>query len=173
MKFWFDDGYGNDYSEALPFLIDKKCTGIVALVTDLVCEPEYMCTKKIMALMGCGWEIASHGTNHKSMLEMSRNETREVLADSKAWIKEHLGVVPEIFVAPWNVLREEQRELALEYYKEVRSPETLHFHSNNMTDVVRTITQILCGGPEEYTRIEKKRYLKTQKVIKNRFGVDV
>lgn len=173
MKFWFDDGYAEDYSKTLPFLNERKCTGIVALVTDFICDPGYLCMKKIRAMMGCGWEIASHGTNHKPMLKMGMNETRKVLKDSRDWIKDSLGVEPHFFVAPWNVMREDQRRLALKYYRDVRTPETLHFHSNNFTDIESTITQIIHGGNGAYRAIEKKRYIKSQAVIKHRFGVDV
>lgn len=173
MEFWFDDGWEADYSKTLPFLLKNKCTGIAAISTDLVCVPGYMCVKKIRALIGCGWKIASHGTEHKCMLGMNRAETVHELEASKEWIIENLGVQPVAFVAPWNVLRPEQVELAHDYYGEVRDPKVLHFHSNNVKDVQRTITRILQGGPEVYAVIEHQRYLASRAYLKKKFGVDV
>jgi len=173
MEFWFDDGWEGDYSSTLPFLLKNGCTGIAALVTDWVCKPGFLCPKKIRALIGSGWKIASHGTNHKPMLDMDLKQTRQVLRDSKTWIKANLGVEPYAFVAPWNVMRPEQAELALEYYNFVREPKTLHFNSNNFTDVRNTVTKILQGGDGAMARIEHHRYLKSRACIKQRFGVDV
>lgn len=173
MEFWFDDGYEDDYSKSLPFLLKHKCTGIAAISTNLICEPGYMCLRKVRGLIGAGWKIASHGTDHKPMVNMTRAETDYVLSRSKAWIKAHLGVTPEWFAAPWNILRPDQVKLALKHYKFVRSPRTLHFHSNNFTDVERTITQILHGGNGALQEIEKKRYEKSRRMIKQMFGFDV
>lgn len=173
MEFWFDDGDEADYSRTLPFLNKLKCTGITALVTGDVCKPGYMCVRKLRALIGCGWKIASHGTAHDNMLNMDRVETELFLTESKEWIKANLGVEPYGFVAPWNVLHPWQRELALKHYKFVRDPATLHFHSRNYTDVERTVTQIVQGGDKAHMAIAKDRYLRSQKIIKKKFGVDV
>ena len=173
MEFWFDDGYEADYSKTLPFLNKLKCTGITALVTGLVCQPGYMCERKLRALIGCGWKIASHGTAHESMLDMDKAATELFLTESRDWIKVNLGVEPHGFVAPWNVLHPWQRELALKYYKFVRDPATLHFHSNKFEDVERVVTKIVQGGKDAYRDISKQRYIRSQQVIKSRFGVDV
>ncbi len=173
MEFWFDDGWEGDYSKTLPFLLKNKCTGIAAICTDLMCQPGYMCLRKVKALIGCGWKIASHGTAHKCMLDMNLKDTLEVLLESKGWIENNLGVEPVAFVAPWNVMRPEQVELALKHYPEVRDPKTLHFHSNNFTDVRRTITRILRGGTENAATIEHNRYLRSRAYLKRKFGVDV
>lgn len=173
MEFWFDDGWEEDYSKTLPFLLKNKCTGIAAITTGWVCQPGHMCIRKIRALIGSGWKIASHGTEHKCMLNMDMAETLHELEASKEWIIENLGVEPCAFVAPWNVMRPEQIEMAEKRYPLVREPKTLHFHSNNFPDVEKTITHILQDGHAAHSFIEHRRYLKSARVLKRKFGVDV
>jgi len=74
-----------------------------------------------------GWEVASHTVNHaqhdienKMFCELSLDETRYELEESKKWIEENLGVTPTKFVIPEHLAREDQYELISSIYPYTR-----------------------------------------------------
>lgn len=94
----------------------------------------------------------------------------KVLQDSKDWICSTLGVEPFAFVAPWNILKSWQQELAFKYYEQVRHPTFLHFHSRNHTDILNTIPKYIKGPCPARGAIRRKRYDRALQYVKGKFG---
>lgn len=170
MDFWFDDGVIEDFTKTLPFLKKIGACGIAAISTKKVGSEGFLGVKELLVMIEEGWKIASHGEDHKIMLKMDLAESARIFRDSKKWIIRNLGVEPYAFVAPWNILRLEQKKLAFKYYKLVRNPYTMHFHSKNFADVTGTITKYMRGGCDERGMIMRRRWHSSRNYLINKFN---
>lgn len=173
MDFWFDDGVSEDFLKTRPFLKEIGHCGIFAVVTEWVGKPGYMTIPELATLIKEGHTIASHGTNHKLMKDMSLAESLKVFKDSKEWIIKNLGVTPSEFVAPWNILRKDQKELAFDFYEVVRPPLILHFHSRKFVDVEKTIRKYVKGPCAIRARIRTQRYDASRRYLIKKFNFHV
>jgi len=126
---WFDDGHRSVYEFALRDFKRYGVKPIVAIVTGKVGEnldisnyDEYplMDIDMLKALVKEGWEIASHGVTHTRLSELSLEEARREMVESKKWIKDNLDVEATKFAAPYDSLTTEQLEAAKEIYEYVR-----------------------------------------------------
>ena len=171
MMFWFDDGVVEDYTKTLPYLKKLGHTGIFAIVTEWVGKPGFMNIEQIKELIKAGHKIAPHGTNHKLMHKMEDAEAEKVLSDSRHWIVKNLGVMPFAFVAPCNILKREQWEIALQYYGQVRHPLFLHFHSKRFEDILRTIPKYIKGPCPNRGNIRRRRYDASKVYLMRKYGV--
>ena len=126
---WFDDGHRSVYEHALRDFKKWGVKPIVAVVTGKVGEnldisnySEYplMDIDMLKALVKEGWEIASHSVTHTRLSELSLEEARREMVESKKWIKDNLDVDATKFAAPYDALTAEQLEVAQEIYEYVR-----------------------------------------------------
>lgn len=147
-EIWFDDGVRSTYNVAYPVMKRRKLTGIVAIITGKVgktytnvkrnIEQPCMTVKQLKTLIGEGWEIASHTVTHPFRFdELTLEQTRAELGNSKEWIIKYLDVTPTKFVVPRHLIRKDQMKLAREYYPYIRPlaskltrypPEILVYH---------------------------------------------
>jgi len=127
---WFDDGLRSTYNVAYPVMKRHGLKGIVAVITGRVGKtyepvklPPRPCltVEQLKTLIGEGWEIASHTVTHPFRFdELTLDQTYFELEESKNWIIKNLGVNPTKFVVPRHLIREDQRELAMEFYSYIR-----------------------------------------------------
>jgi peptidoglycan/xylan/chitin deacetylase (PgdA/CDA1 family) len=145
VEIWFDDGLRDVYVHFAPIMEKYGLTGIIPLVTDCVggkfkwyldktryIELPCMTIEEIRELMSKGWKIASHTKTHRRLTELSLEEVEEEFKGSKEWIEKNLGVTPEDLVCPWNAITEEQKKIALKYYRRVMTSDRIYFHAVNL-----------------------------------------
>ncbi len=65
----FDDGYRDNYENALPLLADRDLTATFFVVTDFMDEerPNYLTWEMARAMQDAGMDIESHGRNHVTL----------------------------------------------------------------------------------------------------------
>lgn len=65
----FDDGYRDNYDNALPLLVERGMTATFFISTDFIDEgrPEYLTWDMVRAMRDAGMTIGSHGRNHFSL----------------------------------------------------------------------------------------------------------
>lgn len=130
---WFDDGWVTTFEVAYPMMKERGLTGIVSLVTGKVGSSwkpplwpsahTLMTLEQLKILVDEGWDIASHTVSHPFRFDqLSTEETRYELAESKKWIIENLGVTPDKFVAPRHLINRKQVDVVGEYYSYLRPP---------------------------------------------------
>ena len=128
---WFDDGLLSTYTNAFPVMKERGLVGKVALVTSIVGNDFYsikwdtttpcMNLEQLKELIDAGWEIASHTVTHPYRFDqLSLEETRWELEESKQWIIENLEITPTKFVVPRHLIKPKQMKLAKEIYEYVR-----------------------------------------------------
>lgn len=128
---WFDDGLSSTYDVAYPVMKKRGLTGIVAVVTGAVGKTlrnykrnvDYPCMNReeLKTLINEGWEIASHTVSHPLKFnELTPDEARYELENSKEWIIDNLGVTPTKFAFPRQFATAAQSRLARTLYPYIR-----------------------------------------------------
>jgi len=129
---WFDDGHASTFNVAYPRMRKQNRTGIIAIVTSMVGKfgklpprrrgPfQFITVKQLLELIEEGWEVASHTVTHPFRFDLlSIEDTVYELEESKKWIEDNLDIVPEKFVVPRHLIREDQMKIARKYYPYVR-----------------------------------------------------
>lgn len=104
----FDDGYKNNYENALPVLERYDFTATVFVPTSEVgktlahkrTSPEQRMSWKELADISRSWRVESHTVKHISLTELTTAEVLYELTVSRRQIEEKLGRKPEIFCYP-------------------------------------------------------------------------
>ena len=101
----FDDGYASHFDAVVPLLVRHRFTGTFFIAVDLVGRPGYMTWEQLRKLVFLGMEIGSHGLSHRPLTEVSPQELRRELEESKRLLDERLGIHVQAMSAPrgfWN-----------------------------------------------------------------------
>ncbi|CAK0769767.1 hypothetical protein CCP3SC1AL1_480008 [Gammaproteobacteria bacterium] len=116
----FDDGFRNVLTNALPILTEQQVPSAVFLISNLVLEnswswneqhdaffkvrkPATMLTwEDCRILATAGVTLGSHTANHRKLIELSGEEVKNELKDSKDQIEKAIGRPCEHFCCPWG-----------------------------------------------------------------------
>ena len=98
----FDDGYLDNYENALPILEKYKFTGTFFIITQFVDEkrPGYMNWDQVEQLAIDGMEIGSHTLDHIGLRGKSRAIQTTEIVGSKAMIEDRIGTPVKSFCYP-------------------------------------------------------------------------
>lgn len=88
----FDDGYRDNYKNAYPILKKYGYSATIFVITGFMdVYPDYITWEQAKELDANGIEIESHTVSHKSMTELTNDQLREELVNSKKMLDERLG----------------------------------------------------------------------------------
>ena len=79
----FDDGYSDNYTEALPILEERGMKATVFMVTNDVGLPGYLSWNQLHEMEKRGVELGSHTANHLPLTNMTVEEARDEVQKSK------------------------------------------------------------------------------------------
>lgn len=98
----FDDGYLDNYQNAVPILLKHKFPATFFVITQFAEEnrPGYMTWEQIGALSAAGMEIGSHTVDHVELKGRTRAYLQTQIAGSKLMIESRIGVTPKSFCYP-------------------------------------------------------------------------
>jgi peptidoglycan/xylan/chitin deacetylase (PgdA/CDA1 family) len=98
----FDDGYLDNYQNALPILLKYNFTATFFIITQFVDDrrPGYMTWDQIKELATAGMEIGSHTLNHISLRGRSRAVQTSEIVGSKMMIEDRIGAPVKSFCYP-------------------------------------------------------------------------
>lgn len=98
----FDDGYRDNYENALPLLLKHGMIATFFIVTDFIDEqrPEYLTWEMVRAMAAAGMSIESHGRNHVSLRGKDADYLVWQALGSLETIEYELGVRPRFVSYP-------------------------------------------------------------------------
>lgn len=100
----FDDGWLNNYTDALPELVAAGMTATFFLVSDWSVggRPDCLNVAQARELLAAGMSVGSHTCSHPHLARLSRAEVRRELCDSRAQLQDALGVPVDTFCLPYG-----------------------------------------------------------------------
>lgn len=107
----FDDGFQDFYENALPILNRCDFSATVFIVAKLIADVSHwrkaelqtalLNLEEIRIIVDAGHEVGSHGLYHRDLTQLSKEELREEVFDSKRIIEENTNIVVESFSYPF------------------------------------------------------------------------
>jgi len=110
----FDDGLGNNYTDAFPILKEQGLSSYFFIIPPGVGRKGYMKWEQVRKLKNSGMIIGSHGMTHRILTGLSDRELRAELIESKKMIEGNLGAPVEYFSVPRGFLNEKIAQMAKE-----------------------------------------------------------
>lgn len=88
----FDDGYEDNFINAYPLLEKYNFKATIFVVTSFIGKKKnYLTWEQVKKLDAEGYSIESHTVTHRSMTDLSDDDLRYELTESKAKLEEELG----------------------------------------------------------------------------------
>jgi len=160
IKLYFDDGLLDTYLNAFPICQQYGVAGILSIVTGYVGKKIdwedhigldcCMNVQQIKEMISQGWTIASHSVTHRNLTNLSGEELRWELEESKNWIIKNLEVQPIEFVPPYGKYKRHQKSIILQHYQ--------FFRSNSIID--RTFSRLIKKKYAVFHKCSKRELLK-------------
>ena len=96
----FDDGYQDNYENALPVLARHGFKATFFIITDWVGKPGFMGWEEILQIHRLGHTVGSHSIGHHFLTEIPLAQAKDEIYNSKALIEERLGFPVQFFCYP-------------------------------------------------------------------------
>lgn len=117
----FDDAFTNFYHNALPLFDKYDMDGTIYLVSQDFNAQDYMTPTQLNALKAYGFEMGSHSVTHAHLPQLSLEELRFELEESKRVIEERLGGKIEHFATPYGEYNDQVLKEIMKVYSSHRS----------------------------------------------------
>ncbi len=114
----FDDGYKDNYLNALPILKRYGFSSVIFPITDYVGEGEWdgeplLSWEEIEKMRREGMRFGSHSRTHRSLLNLSDDELKAEVKGSKAYLEERLSEPVNFFSYPVGEFNERVKDLVI------------------------------------------------------------
>lgn len=86
---WFDDGWKNTYTDALPIMKEKNIKGILSVVGSYVDCPAYVSGDELAEIYNSGWDLVNHTDDHKDLTKLSTEEVRSEIISGYDYLESH------------------------------------------------------------------------------------
>lgn len=121
----FDDGYLDNYTEALPLLLEYGLRATVFAVAERrrinfwdkgvpTANAKLMQRGQLREMAAAGMEIGAHGITHRRLDAISDDDARRELKDSKAVLEDVIGAAVDYFAYPFGAVSERVKDLTRE-----------------------------------------------------------
>ena len=107
----FDDGYEDNYTNALPIMEKYGMHGTEFVIVNDVGQPGYLTWEQIEDMKRRKTDIESHTLSHRALKDLSREEQKQELYVSKLLLEKHLHCPVEYVAYPYGSYNEDTVEL--------------------------------------------------------------
>jgi peptidoglycan/xylan/chitin deacetylase (PgdA/CDA1 family) len=98
-----DDGYRDNYTQALPILKARNLKATIFIVTQLMDGDAYLTWDQAREMVGTGLiTIGSHTLSHRSLPTLSESEAKDEIFSSKEILEAQLGLTVNAFAYPYG-----------------------------------------------------------------------
>ena len=98
----FDDGHVSNYTRAFPMLRERGWTATFFVVTNRVGQNEWLNWSQMREMQQCGMTIGSHTVSHPFLSQLSPQEIRWELEQSKKALENELSKPITTFAIPYG-----------------------------------------------------------------------
>lgn len=118
----FDDGWTNQYTNALPMLQQLGIKSTFYIISgELNDTPNYMTSTQVKDLFNKGHEIGSHSVSHPDLTTVSQTKLVNEMANSKTTLQNLIGVPVTNFAYPFGAYNSNTLSVGSQYYQSQRT----------------------------------------------------
>jgi peptidoglycan/xylan/chitin deacetylase (PgdA/CDA1 family) len=151
----FDDGYTDNYTDAMPILKKHGFRATMFVSPGMVGQDGYFAEwDQIREMRDNGWDIQPHGMTHPYLHKMTLEQQRFEIAESIKQLKEHTGIDTEAFCYPYGMRNKDTLKLLEE--AQVRFAFTIDQGRTEPTQQPLQLKRIFVGGKESMATFVKK-----------------
>lgn len=103
----FDDGYLDNYENAVPILKDCGFTATFYCIAEMVGKKGYMSAEQLKEMISDGFEVGSHTLSHPELPTVSVEEKKRQIAESKKRLSDLLSTNIRSFCYPRGLYDED------------------------------------------------------------------
>lgn len=103
----FDDGYIDNFLEAVPVLKKHNMPAIFFLVLGFIGKRYYLNWNEILKMQNDGFEFGYHTLSHPYLTKLSDDEARQEILVSKVMLEDKLGTKIRYFAYPYGDFNEQ------------------------------------------------------------------
>ncbi|WP_281886424.1 polysaccharide deacetylase family protein [Paenibacillus sp. YYML68] len=98
----FDDGYTDNYVYAAPILKEYGFPATLFMSPGWVDRPGYLNWEQVEEMKKAGWDIQPHGMTHPRLPELTSEQQKTEILESRRLIEEKLGTTANVFCYPYG-----------------------------------------------------------------------
>ncbi|WP_235550873.1 polysaccharide deacetylase family protein [Paenibacillus sp. Soil787] len=98
----FDDGYIDNYEQAMPLLAKYAFQATLFISPDMNDQEGYLNWEQIKKLQEAGWDIQPHGMTHPHLPQLSSDQQAYEILEARKQIEEKLGTKADVYCYPYG-----------------------------------------------------------------------
>ncbi|WP_135548823.1 polysaccharide deacetylase family protein [Paenibacillus cymbidii] len=98
----FDDGYADNYTNAMPLLQQYGFPATLFMSPGTVDDPYYLSWEQVDQLQAAGWDIQPHGMTHPHLPQLDAAQQEAEIAESKRLIEARYGTAAYVYCYPYG-----------------------------------------------------------------------
>lgn len=98
----FDDGYVDNYENALPILAKYSFPATLFISPGMIGQDGYLNWEQVKKLNDAGWDIQPHGMTHPHLPQLSEEQQTYEILEARKQIEEKLGTKADVFCYPYG-----------------------------------------------------------------------
>ncbi|MBO9605525.1 MAG: polysaccharide deacetylase family protein [Paenibacillaceae bacterium] len=98
----FDDGYADNYTNAMPLLQQYSFPATLFMSPGTVDDPYYLNWEQVDQLQEAGWDIQPHGMTHPHLPQLDAAQQEAEIAEAKRLIEARYGTAANVYCYPYG-----------------------------------------------------------------------